>query len=241
MRVRDEYKTGALDDDHPILADAVASNGLADDAYGDYQIQITDDRTIAVQKRLRYDLADLEWLAKLSTYHGTLCTYISAMMVPIAYCSKLPHETPITSTSFGALSVAAILFNASAALLSYMTIRKARMVPVEIPLRRTYQTPEPSFIPYYIHYFRGRCRNQFVVTFLLGTFCVVFQIVFYFRLRRHAQLSDLREQIAYYTALLETTAARGHKTTEITSLTWGPNPLTSVSTNIPAIVRTAIM
>ena len=61
---------------------------------------------------------------------------------------------------FESISITAIIFNAVAALLSYMTIQKARMMPAEFPLRRTYQTPEPSFLPHYVHYFRGRFRNH---------------------------------------------------------------------------------
>ncbi|KAF8920254.1 hypothetical protein CPB85DRAFT_621679 [Mucidula mucida] len=129
-------------------------------AFGDYQQQVGDERTLLYQNRLRSEIADLEWIARVGTYHGTICAYISSMMIPIAYCSNLPHFPSIMSTPFGSLSITAIVFNATAAMLSYMTIRKARNIPAEFPLRRTYQTPEPSWVPHYMHYIRGRCRNH---------------------------------------------------------------------------------
>ena len=150
---------------------------------------------------------------------------------------------------FESISITAIIFNAVAALLSYMTIQKARMMPAEFPLRRTYQTPEPSFLPHYVHYFRGRFRNHcafvpciclaphinlpYVValTFFLGTFCVVFQVLLYVRLLRHAQLDVLRAQIAYYTSLLDTAPIRSHRITAVSSISWGLHPLLSYTSS----------
>ncbi len=38
-------------------------------AFGDYQQQVGDERTLLYQNRLRSEIADLEWIARVGTYH----------------------------------------------------------------------------------------------------------------------------------------------------------------------------
>ncbi|KAK0204752.1 hypothetical protein DFS33DRAFT_691020 [Desarmillaria ectypa] len=132
------------------------------------------------------------------------------------------------TTPFGVLFATSLLFNTTATCMSFAITHKLRCIPIEFPLRRTYQVPEPSWNLHYMHYVvRHRYRKHFVVAFLIGSACVMFQVLSIVRMQRSyqaSQFAEIKSQIEYLRAMIASREPSGGRITPFTSLTTGTHP-----------------
>ncbi len=125
--------------------------------------------------------------------------------------------------------------------MSFAITHKLRCIPIEFPLRRTYQVPEPSWNLHYMHYlvrhrYRMHCQSYalspiiilllrlilVIVAFIIGSACVMFQFLSLVRMQRSYQanqFAEIKSQIEYLRAMIASRESSGERITPLTSLT----------------------
>ncbi|KAK0485170.1 hypothetical protein IW261DRAFT_1461017 [Armillaria novae-zelandiae] len=212
---------------HPLtLAPTNTTASVAYD-FGDYELRYGDENDLRSQYRFKFQVEDLERVARFATYHSTMCAYLTVFIVLVAFFKDIPRAS-IMTTPFGVLSATSLLFNTAAACMSFAITHKLRCIHIEFPLRRTYQVPEPSWNLHYMHYLvRHRYRMHFIVAFIIGSACVMFQFLSLIRMQQSyqaTQIAEIKSQIEYLRTIIALRKPSGDRITPLTSLTTGTHP-----------------
>ncbi|KAK0235864.1 hypothetical protein EDD85DRAFT_838368 [Armillaria nabsnona] len=212
---------------HPLSLQPTNTTASVAYDFGDYELRYGDENDLRSQYRFKFQVEDLERVARFATYHSTMCAYLTVFIVLVAFFKDI-LRTSIMTTPFGVLSATSLLFNTAAACMSFAITHKLRCIPIEFPLRRTYQVPEPSWNLHYMHYLvRHRYRMHFIVAFIIGSACVMFQFLSLVRMQRSYQanqFAEIKSQIEYLRAMIASRELSGEQITPLTSLTTGTHP-----------------